>query len=204
MSRPGRSFLFPSCPLEEEMGVRLNGVSVHKLARTIVATALESCTLWEAAHHLVAGHRCPRGHWHPNGELWCVKSLVGADVNPQLCCRWKPWNSVSVRYGLALEKQIESFSFFPPPIWCGVKAHTSLWLGHWKVSLVLILMLVENEFIIIWASTPYHFAVILNHSGISHCRPQQWNLYIYIYRFNIPLQGMWNALKLEMFWVPSW
>lgn len=30
------------------MGVRLNGLSVHKLARTVVATDLESFTLREA------------------------------------------------------------------------------------------------------------------------------------------------------------
>lgn len=42
------------------MGVRLSGLSVHKLDRTTVATDLET-TLHEAIHRLVADHRCPRG-----------------------------------------------------------------------------------------------------------------------------------------------
>lgn len=44
------------------MGVRLSGLSVHKLDRTTVAMDLET-TLHEAIHRLVADHRCPRGHW---------------------------------------------------------------------------------------------------------------------------------------------
>lgn len=86
------------------MGVRLSDLSVHKLDRTTVAMDLET-TLHEAIHRLVADHRCPRGHWdggvvstltrgaacwHPEEELWSVKSPVGASVEPQLCWHLKP------------------------------------------------------------------------------------------------------------------
>lgn len=100
MSRSVTDFLFLSCPLEEEMRVRLSGLSVHKLDRTTVATNLET-TLHESCCRSTNAQEgtgmwgvstLTRGaaRWHPEEELWSVKSPVGASVKPQLCWPLKP------------------------------------------------------------------------------------------------------------------